>query len=237
MQNQSILYLIPTFIAKDTVDQVIPTQVKTAITSLEYFFVEEIRTARRYISSLKLGKKIEDLHFEKLDKKTSPEALAEMFSKPIKEGKNIGIISESGCPGIADPGAKAVEFAHRKGMRVIPLVGPSSLFLALMASGFNGQSFAFAGYLPIDRKERKLNIKKLEVTSASLNQSQIFIETPYRNDKMLFDLIATLSPETKLCVAKDVTGEEELIISQTISEWKNTKITLGKSPTIFLIQA
>ena len=237
MSSKSNLYLIPTFIAKDTVLEVIPNQVKTAVSALDYFFVEDVRTARRYISSLKLGKKIEDLVFEKLNKNTSPEELEEMFRKPLEEGKSIGIISESGCPGIADPGAKAVEYAHRKKMRVVPLVGPSSLFLALMGSGFNGQSFAFVGYLPIDRKERKEAMQRIEKTSATFNQTQIFIETPYRNDKVLFDLIANLSPNTRLCVAKDVTGEGEIIISKPISEWKKKKIELGKCPSIFLIHA
>lgn len=228
------LYLIPTIIADDTQQIVIPAQVKNVLPSIHYFLAEEVRTARRYLSSLKVFESIEALHFRVLDKKTKESELKEFF-KPVEEGHHLGVLSESGCPGVADPGALAVKFAHEQGITVVPLVGPSSLLLALMASGLNGQKFAFHGYLPIDSKDRQQAIRELEKESKQKNQTQLFIETPYRNQAVLNDLIKTLSPATKLCVAYDITGSNELIQMKAVSEWRKQKLTLGKLPCVFLV--
>ena len=230
------LYLIPNVLAENTAQQVISPQVKEVIRNTGHFLVEDLRTARRYISSLKLGITIEDLQMEILDKKTREHQVKELM-RPILQGKDMGIISEAGCPGIADPGALAVAFAHQKGIQVIPLSGPSSMFLALMASGFNGQSFAFVGYIPIDKKARIEAIKQLESDSLRYSRTQIFMETPFRNNHLLEDLKNALHPNTRLCIAKNLTDQHELIQSKTIAEWKKTKIDLHKVPTVFLVYA
>jgi len=230
------LYLIPTTIADDTQKSVLSPQVSDVILHLDYFLVENLRTARRFISSLQLGKQIDQLSFEELTKDSSP-ADAERMLKPILEGKSAGIISEAGCPGIADPGSLAVQLAHKKGIQVVPLVGPSSIFMALMASGMNGQQFAFHGYLPIDTKEKAQAIKNLELESRKKNQAQIFMETPYRNNKFLADLIGTLSPSTRLCIAKNITAKDESIKTKMVSEWKNNLPDLDKVPVVFILQA
>lgn len=227
------IYLIPTVIADHTESNVITDQVRHVVKGLDYFLVENVRTARRYISKLKLGLVIEELRFEVLDKKTKPEVIEKYFA--AAGNKNIGIISESGCPGIADPGAAAVAVAHRKGLQVIPLSGPSSIFLALMASGFNGQSFAFHGYLPIDKKEREKKIKILEESASRLFQTQIFMDTPYRNQKLFEHLLSACLPNTQLSIAKGITGDEEFIKTKTIREWKKESINLHKTPTIFCL--
>lgn len=229
------LYLIPTVISENTTD-VIPKQVTHVLSRLDYFLVENLRTARRFVSSLKLGLTIEDLDFEILDKKT-PKKEVQRLLQPLMEGRNVGVLSESGCPGIADPGALAVARAHEMKVRVIPLVGPSSLVMALMASGFNGQRFAFQGYLPIDKKQLSSTIKKLELESNKLGQTQIFIEAPYRNNQLLKSLIDSCNPYTKLCVARDITGEEEFILTATISDWRKVTTDLHKRPTVFLLYA
>lgn len=228
------LYLIPTIIAEDTQAAVIPSQVRNALPSIQYFLAEEIRTARRYLSSLKVYESIEPLHFQVLDKKTKLAELKEFF-KPIEEGKNIGILSESGCPGVADPGALAVHYAHQHGITVVPLVGPSSLLLALMGSGLNGQRFAFHGYLPIDAKDRQQAIRELEKESKQKNQTQLFIETPYRNQPVFNDLIKTLAPSTQLCVAYDVTGSAEILKTKSVSDWRKEPLALDKLPCVFLL--
>lgn len=230
------LYLIPTIIAEDTQGIVIPSQVRNALPTIQHFLAEEIRTARRYLSSLKVYESIEPLHFQVLDKKTKPAELKEFF-KPIEEGKNIGVLSESGCPGVADPGALAVHYAHQHGITVVPLVGPSSLLLALMGSGFNGQRFAFHGYLPIDAKDRQQAIRELEKESKQKNQTQLFIETPYRNQTVFNDLIKTLAPSTQLCVAYDLTGSAEMIKTKGVSVWRAEKVVLDKLPCVFLLLA
>jgi len=227
------IYMIPMVIADDTEQMVVTDQVKDVIKSLDYFLVENVRTARRYISKLRLGLTIEELEFDILDRKTKPEQVEEYFAKV--EGKNIGIISESGCPGIADPGAVAASVAHRLGIRVVPLSGPSSIFMALMASGFNGQSFVFHGYVPIDKKDREKKIQVMEDAAARLRQTQIFMDTPYRNQKLFEHLLKACHPNTLLAVAKGITGAEEYIATKTIGEWKQEKIDLHKTPTIFSI--
>jgi 16S rRNA (cytidine1402-2'-O)-methyltransferase len=228
------LYLIPATIADDTQATVIPAHVRNVLPSIQHFLAEEIRTARRYLSSLNIYESIEPLHFQVLDKKTKASELKEFF-KPIEEGKNIGVLSESGCPGVADPGALAIHYAHQHGITVVPLVGPSSLLLSLMGSGLNGQRFAFHGYLPIDAKDRQQAIRELEKESKQKNQTQLFIETPYRNQTVFNDLVKTLAPSTQLCVAYDVTGKAEMIKTKLVSEWRNEKLTLDKLPCVFLL--
>lgn len=233
MSNSGQLYLIPSPVAPETT-QVIPAHTQNVLRGLDYFLVENIRTARRYISSLKLGIQIEDLQFELYDKKTSFKEIMTLL-EPISRGKNGGIISEAGCPGIADPGALAVQAAHQLKIKVVPLVGPSSIFLALMGSGFNGQAFTFNGYLPIDKEERKKKIKILENLALKNGQCQIFMETPYRNEALFTSLKEVCNGNTKLCVASGITSSSEMIATLTISAWKKTSIDINKIPTIFIL--
>ena len=226
------IFLIPTVLAPETQEAVLPAVIKQSLLQLDTFFVEELRTARRFISSLKLGISIDSLTFYQLSKDTP---LQETYLQMKSLKKNAGIISEAGCPGIADPGAVAVGFAHELQYKVVPLVGPSSIFLALMASGFNGQSFVFHGYLPIDRQQRIKAIRQLEIEKNKKNQTQIFMETPYRNNQMLEDLLQNCMPETKLCIAANVTADDELIATKSIKNWRSTKPDLHKIPTIFLM--
>ncbi|HSI76049.1 MAG TPA: SAM-dependent methyltransferase [Lunatimonas sp.] len=228
------LYLIPSVLAEGTAHQVITPQVKDVISHTKYYLVENLRTARRYISSLKLGIEIEKLDLHILDKNTDSQELQHLM-KALFEGNDIGIISEAGCPGIADPGAVAVAFAHQKGIQVVPLSGPSSIFLALMASGFSGQSFTFHGYLPIDKKELVHSIIGLENASKKVRSTQIFMETPFRNQKMLENLLQNLHPETLLCIAKNITATDELIQTKRVQEWKRNPPDLHKIPTVFLL--
>jgi 16S rRNA (cytidine1402-2'-O)-methyltransferase len=230
------LYLIPTVIAEDTQQGVIPTVVKEALKEIDHFLVEDIRTARRYLSSLKIYDSIEPLDFKVLDKKTKDQELKELFA-PVFEGKNLGILSESGCPGIADPGALAAKFAHQHSITVVPLTGPSSILLALMASGLNGQKFAFHGYLPIDSKESMEAIKTFEKESKTKNQTQIFIETPYRNNQLAKNLLKALHEYTLLCIAVDVTGKDESIRTKTVKAWRTSLPELPKTPAVFLFLA
>lgn len=230
------LFLIPTILAEDTSEKVINQGVKEVIKNVRYFLVENIRTARRFISSLKLGINIEELHFEVLDKKTKEADLAKMM-QPLFEGNDVGVMSEAGCPGIADPGSIAVAFAHQKEIEVVPLSGPSSMFLALMGSGFNGQSFAFHGYLPIDKKERIQAVKNLEAESLKQKRTQIFMETPFRNNQLLEDLLQHLHPNTLLCIAKNLTGSDEFIQTKPIRDWKKIKLDLHKVPVVFVLSA
>ncbi len=232
--NKGKLYLIPTTIAEDTQASVIPAQVRNMLPSIQYFLAEDIRTARRYLSSLKVYDSIEPLHFQVLDKKTKAGQLKELF-QPLEAGNNLGILSESGCPGVADPGALAVHYAHAHGIQVVPLVGPSSLLLSLMASGLNGQRFAFHGYLPIDAKDRQQSIRELEKESKQKNQTQLFIETPYRNQAVFNDLVKTLGPVTWLTVAYDITGNAEMIKTNTVANWRKEKLQLDKLPCVFLL--
>jgi 16S rRNA (cytidine1402-2'-O)-methyltransferase len=230
------LFMIPTVLADNTAHWVISPQVQEVISHTKIFLVENPRSARRYISSLKLGINIEELHMEVLDKDTPPEQVSRLMM-PLLNGADIGVISEAGCPGIADPGALAVAYAHQKGIQVVPISGPSSMFLALMGSGFSGQSFAFHGYLPIDKKERATALKKLEQESIREKRAQLFMETPFRNNQLLADALASLSPQTKLCIAKNLTAADELIQTKTIADWKNHPLDLHKVPTVFILQA
>ncbi|GMQ28929.1 SAM-dependent methyltransferase [Algoriphagus confluentis] len=230
------LFLIPNVLAENTAHWVISPQVQDVIAHTKIFLVENPRSARRYISSLKLGVNLEEVHMEVLDKGTPPESINRLM-QPLMNGADIGVISEAGCPGIADPGAMAVAYAHLKGIQVVPISGPSSMFLALMGSGFNGQSFAFHGYLPIDKKERATALKRLEAESIREKRAQIFMETPFRNNQLLEDLLSTLAPQTKLCIAKNLTAADEMIQTKTVTDWKNHPVDLHKIPTVFVLQA
>ncbi len=225
------IYLIPTVLAEETASQVLPPQVIEMIQKLDTFMVENVRTTRRFISSLKLGKVIDDLKFYDLTKDT-PKADILKYFKEIK-AEEAGIISEAGCPGIADPGAEAVKIAHEQGIEVIPLVGPSSILLALMASGFSGQSFVFHGYLPIEKQERIKAIRQMEADAAKKHQTQLFMETPYRNPALLEDLLQNAKGNTKLSIAADITAPNQLLRTLTINDWKKQKPDINKKPAIF----
>jgi 16S rRNA (cytidine1402-2'-O)-methyltransferase len=230
------LYLLPTPLSEDTAPQVLPPQVLAAVGRLPYFLVENARTARRFVKSVAPSRVIEELRFTVIDKDSSDAEVRQALEPLVQQGIDAGILSEAGCPGIADPGAALVREAHRLGLRVVPLVGPSSLLLALMASGMNGQQFAFHGYLPIEKALRVAAIKTLEREALQRQQTQLFIETPYRNGALFADLLAQLQPGTRFCVAADVTGASEFIRTLPVAEWrKRPAPELHKIPTVFLI--
>jgi len=234
MTNEGKLYLIPTTLGDNEPLEVLPISVKRVIEETDTFIVENEKTARRFIKKICPEKSQPSLKLFLLNKFTKETDLPS-FLEPCLNGTNIGILSEAGCPGVADPGADVVKIAHTKNIKVVPLVGPSSILMAIMSSGLNGQSFAFNGYLPIDRGERKNEIKRLERLSFEHNQSQIFIETPYRNNKMLEDLAAVLDNHTNVSVACDITLSTEFIKTKTANQWKKNKVDLHKRPTIFII--
>ena len=228
------LYLIPTTLGETALDTILPAQNDQIVISLKYFIVENIRTARRFLKKVNREINIDELTFFELNQHTSPEVIS-TFLKPMQEGQDMGVISEAGCPAVADPGADVVAIAQQRNYVVKPLVGPSSILLSLMASGFNGQSFTFHGYLPIQQSDRAKMLKKMEVQIYNNNQTQLFIETPYRNMKMLEDILTVCMPDTKLCIAVDITLETEFIKTKTVKEWKSQKPDLNKRPCIFLL--
>jgi len=228
------LYLIPTTLGESGTTHVIPSDVAVIVRNINYFIVENIRTARRYLRKLDPQLDIDQLQFFELNQHTDRQ-IVESYLNPVSEGNDVGIISEAGCPGIADPGADVVKYAHIRHIQVVPLVGPSSILLSLMASGMNGQNFAFIGYIPVKPAERIKAIKDIERKSGIENQTQIFIEAPYRNNPLLNDLIKTLNDQTRLCVACDLTLETEYIKSQTVALWKREIPDLNKRPAIFLV--
>ncbi len=229
------LYLIPTTLGETNPLNVLPNTVKEKIEQINIFIVENEKTARRFIKNIAPSKVQSHLKLFPLNKFTDINELPSYLS-PCKEGVNVGLISEAGCPGVADPGAEVVKIAHQENIKVVPLVGPSSILLAMMSSGMNGQSFAFNGYLPIDKQERKHEIKRLERLSYDYDQSQLFIETPYRNNKMLEDLCNTLNGNTDICIACDITLPTEYIKTMTANDWKKQKsVDLHKRPTLFII--
>jgi len=233
--KSGVLYLIPNTLGECRPEQVLPSFNFEIIKKIKHFIVEDVRTARRFLKKADKEINIDELQFFVLNKHTSPVDISGYLS-PFERGLDVGIISEAGCPAIADPGAEIVRIAQAKNYRVVPLVGPSSILLALMASGFNGQSFAFAGYLPIQENERVQAIKHIEKRAQNEKQSQIFIETPYRNMKMLEDILKTCQPKTQLCIACDITLETEYIKTKSITEWKKGGLPdLNKRPCIFLI--
>ena len=232
--NKGNLYLIPTTLGDNEPLEVLPLSVKKTIEHINTYIVENEKTARRFIKKITPKKPQSSLELFSLNKYTDSMEFTR-FLEPCDNGTDVGLMSEAGCPGIADPGADIVKLAHQKDIKVIPLVGPSSILLALMGSGMNGQSFTFNGYLPIDKNERKKELKKLERLSFEHNQSQIFIETPYRNNKILEYLCTILDKNTHLCVATDITLPTEFIKTLPISEWTKKKVDLHKRPTIFII--
>ncbi len=229
------LYLIPTTLGDTEPLEVLPISVKKVLEMTNEFIVENEKTARRFIKRVCPKKSQPDLILHSLNKYTKLEEIPSFLNSCL-DGKIVGLLSEAGCPAIADPGADVVNIAHEKNIQVRPLVGPSSILLAMMGSGFNGQNFSFNGYLPIDKSERKTTIKRLEKLSFENNKSQIFIETPYRNNKMLDDLTSILHPNTKICIACDLTLNSEMIITKKASYWNKNKIDIHKKPTIFIIQ-
>lgn len=229
------LYLIPCTLGDTPAEQVLPQHVIALARKLQHFVVEQPKTARQFLSALKPDRPIQSLHFATLNEHTAANELSGLLA-PLQAGHDVGIISEAGCPGIADPGADLISLAHRNGIRVVPLVGPSSILLALMASGLNGQCFTFHGYLPIAETERKMAITTLEAESIRRNQTQLFIETPYRNDRMFSALLAQCRPETLLCIATDITLPGEQIQTFSISQWKTQPAPqLNKRPSMFLL--
>ncbi len=228
------LYLIPTTLGESNAAEVLPILVKRVIEVIDHYIVENEKTARKSIKAVYPEKVQASLILSTLNKHTDVTEHNEMLI-PCLNGINIGLMSEAGCPGVADPGAAIVKLAHEKGIQVVPLVGPSSILLAMMASGMNGQSFAFNGYLPIDKSEKKSALKNYEKLSQDKNQSQLFIETPYRNNKLMEDLLQTLQPNTHLCIAADITLPTEYIKTFRVNDWKKVKIDLHNRPTIFII--
>ena len=231
--EKAALYMIPVPISDGSLDKTLPAWNSEIVKEIKHFIVENIRTARRFLKKLDPTIDISQLTFYELNGHTSENEITTYLSS-LREGESVGIMSEAGCPGVADPGASVVKIAQSEGFRIIPLVGPSSILLALMASGLNGQRFAFNGYLPIETSERDKSIKNLEAQSRRSDMTQIFIETPYRNVKMMESLLKNLNGETLLCVAADVTGKQEKILTKKVKTWKNEGFNLDKVPTIFL---
>ena len=236
MAEKGKLYLIPSPLGENDPSEVIPLPVLKSLEGFRTFVVEEVRTARRYLSKAGLKGKIDGLEFFELNEHTEASTV-ESYLKLFNDGNDVALISEAGLPAVADPGAQLVALAHRHGIEVIPAVGPSSLMMSLMASGLNGQSFAFCGYIPAKTDERKSKLKLLEKVSGQLKQTQIIIETPYRNDSLFKDMLSTCSPSTRLCIAANITMPDAYIKTKTIAQWKKEVITIGKRPCVFLILA
>lgn len=235
--TKGTLYMIPCPISDNTpVWDVLPEANRKIMDSLDYFIVENTRSARRFLSKAGVSRKIEELEFVELNEHTTDAREVERMLKPVLEGRSAGVISEAGVPGVADPGAAIAALAHRHGVRVVPLVGPSSILMSVMASGLNGQSFAFVGYLPIKEPERQRRLRELERRAVEEHQSQLFIEAPYRNVKLFETLVKSLSPRLKLTVATDITAPDEYIRTMTIEEWRKTGVPpFEKRPTIFIL--
>lgn len=236
MTAKGRLYLIPSPLGDNDPEEVIPVPVLKSLTGFRTFVVEEVRTARRYLSRAGLKGKIGELEFHELNEHTD-QGTIEGYLRLFDNGNDVALISEAGLPAVADPGAQLVALAHRNGIEVVPAVGPSSLMLALMASGLNGQSFAFCGYIPAKTDERRARLKTLEKVSAQLKQTQIIIETPYRNDSLFSDMISICLPSTRICVAANITMPDAFIKTKTAGEWKKQGLNIGKRPCVFLILA
>ncbi len=228
------LYLLPVTLGDTAIEKVLPSYNREIIVNIKHFIVEDVRSARRFLKKVDADICIDELTFYPLNKHTSPGAISGYLA-PLAAGHSMGVISEAGCPAVADPGADVVAIAQKRDFKVVPLVGPSSIILSVMGSGFNGQSFAFHGYLPIEPADRMRRLKELEARVYSENQTQLFIETPYRNHKMLEDILKTCRPQTKLCIAANITCEGEFIQTKTVKEWKGKLPELNKIPCIFLI--
>lgn len=231
------LYLVPVTLGDDSITRVLPPEVVNIAKQLDCFVVESEKSARHFLSTIKTIKPVRELKLNLLNEHTEDRALPDLL-KPLLAGKDIGLMSDAGCPGVADPGAKLVELAHQKGIRVVPFVGPSSILLSLMASGLNGQQFAFLGYLPVDKTQRNQKLKEVEKRSLTHKETQLFIETPYRNQHMLEAILSVCQPNTKLCVACDISLATETIVTKTIVNWKKSALPdLHKRPTVFLLLA
>lgn len=228
------LYLFPTTLGESPLSAVLPEMNTQLMSGIQHFIVEDIRTARRFIRKCLPTVVIDELTFFVLNKHTPPDTIS-TFLQPLRDGHDMGVLSEAGCPAIADPGADVVAYAQQIGSRVVPLVGPSSIILALMASGFNGQSFAFNGYLPVQLPDKIKALKKYESRIVHDQQTQIFIETPYRNAKTLADILTNCPPDFRLCIAADITLSTEYIVTDTIKSWKNNIPDLNKRPAIFIL--
>lgn len=236
MADKGKLYLIPSPLGENDPTEVIPQPVLNSLEGFRTFVVEEIRTARRYLSKAGLKGKIGDLEFHELNEHTE-QSTVESYLKLFDNGNDVALISEAGLPAVADPGAQLVALAHRHGIEVIPAVGPSSLMMSLMASGLNGQSFAFCGYIPAKTDERKAKLKTLEKVSGQLKQTQIIIETPYRNDSLFKDILSTCTSSTRLCIAANITMPDAYIKTKPVAQWKKENLVIGKRPCVFLILA
>jgi len=236
MEEKGKLYLIPSPLGENEPNEVIPAPVLESLAGFKTFVVEEVRTARRYLSKAGLKGHIGELEFHELNEHTD-NATIESYVRLFDNGNNVALISEAGLPAVADPGAQLVALCHRKGIEVVPAVGPSSLMLALMSSGLNGQSFAFCGYLPAKTEERRARLKSIEKLSLQARQTQIFIETPYRNDGMFADILSVCNGNTRVCVAANITMPDAYIKTKTVSQWKQSPITIGKRPCVFLLLA
>ena len=235
-ENKGKLYLIPSPLGENDPAEVIPAPVLKSLEGFRTFVVEDVRTARRYLSRAGLKGRIGELEFHELNEHTD-QAVVEGYLKLFDGGNDVALISEAGLPAVADPGAQLVALAHSHGIEVVPAVGPSSLMLALMASGLNGQSFAFTGYIPAKTDERRSRLKTLEKVSAQLKQTQIIIETPYRNDSLFADILSVCSPSVRVCVAANITMPDAYIRTKTVAQWKKEDIIIGKRPCVFLILA
>lgn len=231
---ESALYLLPVTLGDTPVDSVLPAYNKEVIKDIRHFIVEDVRSARRFLKKVDREADIDSMTFYPLNKHTSPNDISG-YLQPLLEGHPMGVISEAGCPAVADPGADVVAIAQQKNLKVVPLVGPSSIILSVMASGFNGQSFAFNGYLPIEPGERAKKLKQLEQRVYAEHQTQLFIETPYRNNKMLEDILHNCRPQTKLCIAANITCEGQFIRTKTVKNWQGNLPDLAKIPCIFLL--
>lgn len=232
--NQPSLFLIPVTLGETSIERVIPAYNTEVVTSLKHFIVENVRTARRFLKNCNPDIDIDSLTFYELNKHTDKNQIGS-YLLPMKSDESVGVISEAGCPAVADPGADVVAIAQREGMKVVPLVGPSSILMAVMASGFNGQSFAFHGYLPIDPNERIKKLKQLETRAYAEDQTQLFIETPYRNQKLAEDILQHCRPQTRLCIAMNISCDDEYIVTKSIKAWKGKLPDMHKKPCVFLI--
>ncbi len=231
---ETALYLIPVTLGETSIESVLPSYNKEIILNIKHFIVEDIRSARRFLKKVEKSLDIDSLQFFVLNKHTTKEELSG-FLIPLSQGYSMGVISEAGCPAVADPGADVVAMAQRQNLKVVPLVGPSSIILSVMASGFNGQSFAFHGYLPVESANRIKKLKMLEQRIYAEDQTQLFIETPYRNAKMIEDILQHCKPTTRLCIAANITCDDEFIKTKTVKEWKGKIPNLSKIPCIFLL--
>ena len=235
MSQLGTLYLIPVTLGDDNISYVLPAEVIAITQKLDTFVVESEKSARHFLSTIKTAKPVRELTLNLLNEHTNDKDISALLA-PLLAGHDVGLMSDAGCPGIADPGAKLVELAHQKGIRAIPFVGPSSILLSLMASGLNGQQFAFLGYLPVDKTARNFKLKEIEKRSVSHKETQVFIETPYRNQHMLEAILSTCMPNTRLCVACDISLASEMIVTKTVATWKKSALPdLHKRPTVFLL--